>query len=62
MKRSTYEILQIPSISLTDKTYLHDMFDKANSSDIKELNCPLFEGVFDCFLTRPFFIGHTNVI
>ena len=28
LKRSTYEVLQILSISLTDKTHLRDLFDK----------------------------------
>ena len=30
LKRSTYEVLQILSISLTDKTLLRDLFDKTN--------------------------------
>ena len=47
LKRSTYEVLQILSISLTDKTHLRDLFDKTNLNDIKELDCPLFEGLFD---------------
>ena len=47
LKRSTYEVLQILSISLTDKTHLRDLFDKTNFNDIKELDCPLFEGLFD---------------
>ena len=47
LKRSTYEVLQILSISLTDKTHLRDLFDKTNFNDVKELNCPLFEGLFD---------------
>lgn len=55
MKRSTNEILQTLSISLTDKTNLRDMFDKANSSDIKELNCHLFEGVLDYFFNSSIF-------
>ena len=28
LERSTYEVLQILSISLTDKTHLKDLFDK----------------------------------
>lgn len=47
LKRSTYEVLQILSISLTDKTHLRDLFDKTNFNEIKELDCPLFEGLFD---------------
>ena len=37
LKRSTYEVLQILSISLTDKTHLCDLFDKANFNDVKDL-------------------------
>ena len=29
LERSIYEVLQILSISLTDKTHLKDLFDKA---------------------------------
>ena len=47
LKRSTYEVLQILSISLTDKTHLRNLFDKTNLNDVKELDCPLFEGLFD---------------
>ena len=47
LKRSIYEVLQILSISLTDKTHLRDLFDKTNFNDVKELDCPLFEGLFD---------------
>lgn len=36
IKRSTYEILQILSISLTDKTYLRDLFDKTKIQYDKE--------------------------
>ena len=39
--------LQILSISLTDKTHLRDLFNKTNFNDVKELDCPLLEGVFD---------------
>ena len=34
--RSTYEVLQILSISLTDKTLLSDLFNKANFKNAKE--------------------------
>lgn len=34
--RSVYEILQILSISLTDKTLLRDLFDKSNFNNFKE--------------------------
>ena len=47
LERSTYEVLQILSISLTDKTNLRDLFDKTNFNDVKELDCPLFPGLFD---------------
>ena len=55
LERSTYEVLQILSISLTDKTHLRDLFDKTNFNDVKELDYPIFKGLFE---TRPFFIGH----
>ena len=38
LKRSSYEVLQILSISLTDKTTLRDLFEKTNFNDIKELD------------------------
>ena len=44
LERSTYEVLQILSISLTDKTHLRDLFDKTNFNDVKELDYPLFPG------------------
>ena len=47
LKRSTYEILQILSISLTDKTHLRDLFDKTNFNGVKALNDPLILGLFD---------------
>lgn len=40
LKRSTYEVLQILGISLTNKTNLRGLFDKTNFNDIKELDCP----------------------
>ena len=45
LKRSTYEVLQILSISLTDKTHLRDLFDKTIFNDVKELDYPLFKGL-----------------
>lgn len=36
LERSTYETLQILSISLTDKTNLRDLFNKTNFKNIKE--------------------------
>ena len=47
LKRSTYEVLQILSISLTDKTPLRELFDKTYSNDVKEQFCPLIPGLFD---------------
>jgi transposase len=44
LKRSTYEVLQILSISLTDKTHLRDLFDKTNFNDVKEQFVPLIRG------------------
>jgi len=45
-RRSTYEILQILSISLTDKIHLRDLFDKTNFNDVKEQLDPLIPGLF----------------
>ena len=47
LKRSTYEVLQILSISLTDKTPLRELFDKTYSNDVKEQFCPLIPGLID---------------
>ena len=47
LKRSTCEVLQILSISLTDKTHLRDLFDKTNFNDVKDLNNPLIPELFD---------------
>ena len=47
LNRSTYEVLQILSISLTDKTPLSELFEKTNFNNVKEINCPLFPGLFD---------------
>ena len=57
LKRSTYEVLQILSISLTDKTPLRELFDKTYSNDVKEQLGPLIPGLFDEYLTRPNFNG-----
>ena len=43
LKRSTYEVLQILSMSLTDKTPLRELFDKTYSNDVKEQS-GLFRG------------------
>ena len=47
LKRSTYEVLQILSISLTDKTPIRELFDKTYSNDVKEQFDPLIPGLFD---------------
>lgn len=47
LEQSTYEVLQILSISLTDKTCLKELFEKTNFNDVKELNSSLFPGLFD---------------
>ncbi len=36
LDRSTYEVLQILSISLTDKTPLKDLFNNTNCNNVKE--------------------------
>ncbi|MBR5654963.1 MAG: IS4 family transposase [Prevotella sp.] len=46
-KRSTCEVLQILSISLTDKTPLSELFDKTFSNDVKDQLGPLIPGLFD---------------
>ena len=47
LSRSTYEVLQILSISLMDKTPLQELFNKTNFNDVKEQLNPLFPGLFD---------------
>ena len=47
LERSTYEVLQILSISLTDKTPLRKLFDKTYFNDVKEQFDPLFPRLFD---------------
>ena len=47
LERSTYEVLQILSMSLTDKTPLRELFDKTYSNDVKEQSGPLIPGLFD---------------
>lgn len=46
LERSTYEVLQFLSISLKDKAHLRDLFDKTNFNDVRELDYPLFKGLF----------------
>ena len=47
LERSTYEVLQILSISLTDKTPLQELFKKTNFNDVKDQFNPLIPGLFD---------------
>ncbi|MGL4853267.1 MAG: IS4 family transposase [Phocaeicola sp.] len=47
LNRSTYEVLQILSISLTDKTHLRDLFYKTNFNNVKEQLDPLIPGLFN---------------
>ena len=47
LERSTYEVLQILSISLTDKTPLRELFEKTNFNEVKEQLGPLIPGLFD---------------
>jgi hypothetical protein len=54
LNRSTYEVLQILSISLTDKTPLQDLFDKTNFNDVKEQLNPLIPGLFINFNSSRF--------
>ena len=47
LERSTYEVLQILSISLTDKTPLNELFEKTKFNDVKEQFGPPIPGLFD---------------
>ena len=47
LERSTYEVLQILSISLTDKAPLNELFEKTKFNDVKEQFGPLIPGLFD---------------
>ena len=47
LDRSTYEVLQILSISLTDKTSLRDLFEKTKINNVKEQLDSLIPGIFD---------------
>ena len=47
LERSTYEILQILSMSLTDKTPLKELLEKTKFNDVKEQFAPLIPGLFD---------------
>ena len=47
LDRSTYEVLQVLSISLTDKTHLRDLFEKTKFQNDKERFGPNGPGLFD---------------
>ena len=47
LERSTYEVLQILSMSLTDKTPLREQLEKTKFNDVKEQFGPLIPGLFD---------------
>lgn len=53
LNRNTYEVLQILSISLTDKTNLKDLFDKTKFQNDKERLEPNRPSLFN----RPNFNG-----
>ena len=57
LNRSTYKVLQILNISLTDKTPLPELFNKTNFNDFKEQFSTLFMGLFDLYLIRSDFNG-----
>ena len=50
LERSTYEVLQILSISLTDKTHLKDLFDKTKFQYDKDT----ILATIDLIATSPF--------
>lgn len=47
IERSTYEVLQILNISLTDKTPLQDLFEKTKINNVKDQIDSLIPGLFD---------------
>ena len=47
LERSTYEVLQLLSISLMDKTPLQNLFNKTNFNNVKEQIAPLIAELFD---------------
>lgn len=46
LERSTYDVLQILSISLVEKTCLKELFEKTNFNDVNKLNSFLFPRFF----------------
>ena len=47
LERSTYEVLQILSMSLSDKTPLKELLEKTKINDVKEQFGPFIPGLFD---------------
>ena len=54
--RSTYEVRQVLSISLTDKTLIRELFDKKNFNTTKN-NVALMNQVYRMIFNRPIFYG-----
>ena len=50
LERSVYEVLQILSISLTDKTPLRDLFDKPNFKNVNDLYGSSELSLFDNYI------------
>ena len=50
VERSVYEVLQILSISLTDKTPLRDLFDKPNFKNVNDLYGSIEPSLFDNYI------------
>ena len=50
LERSVYEVLQILSISLTDKTPLRDIFDKPNFKNVNDLYDSSEPSLFDNYI------------
>ena len=47
LDRSTYEMLQILSMSLTDTTHLRDLFDKTIFKNVKDRSCSSEPNLFN---------------
>lgn len=62
LKRSAYEVLQILSISLTDKTNLRDLFDKTDFNIVKELYYSFYEGCLINSLNHQFLLDINDLI
>jgi len=45
MNQGQYVFSQL--VSHLDRNHFTDLFDKAKFNDVKELDCPLFPGLFD---------------